>query len=61
MIGQNEMHLNEATVIVALDYWLANQVFDKNIFSPKVTSVKYDASTSIFTVCLKSETAENPK
>lgn len=38
--GMNELVVNEATMIEAFQYWLANKVFNPNEPAPKVTSVK---------------------
>jgi hypothetical protein len=40
------MILNEATMIEAVQYWLANKVLNKDEIGPKITSVKATMATS---------------
>jgi hypothetical protein len=51
-IGANELEVNEATMMAALQYWLDNKVLNKDEKSPKVTSVKPSACDNTFRVTL---------
>jgi len=42
MIGNNEMHINQATICEAIRYWLTNAVLKEPV---KVTSVQSTGST----------------
>lgn len=57
MIGNNELHLNEATMIQALQYWLDSKMVNT---APTVTGISMpDKYSSTFVV--KLETKEPPK
>lgn len=60
MLGTNEMRLNPSTMALAIQYWLTNQVWNANSFSPTVDSVTYDSSDSALVIILKSQ-QEQPK
>ncbi len=53
MVGQNQMALNEATMIEVVQYWLDNKSLNKDEPRPKVTGVdktsngRYDAEFTI--------------
>ena len=58
MIGSNSMELNEATMIVIVQYYLDNKLLNKDESSPKVTGIRRVVSpggSDTFVVTLTSD------
>lgn len=46
MKGTNELKLNQATMMEAVEYWLTNKVIRGDISTPQVTQVAAESSHS---------------